>query len=81
MRGFRSEKGMSSSEMSLSRASLAADSAAEFPLMPTWPVIKEVAHEYNTIHYNATQCNTVKYNAIQYNAIFFFAWLLTIEHI
>ena len=34
VRGFRSEKGRSSSEMSPSRASLAA---AEFPLMPTWP--------------------------------------------
>ena len=28
---------MSSTEMSPSRASLAAESAAEFPLMPTWP--------------------------------------------
>ena len=36
-RGFRSENGMSSTEMSPSRASLAAESAAEFPLMPTWP--------------------------------------------
>ena len=60
---------MSSSEMSLSRASLAAESAAEFPLMPVWPVIKEVAHEYNTMQYNATQCNTMKYNAIQYDVI------------
>ena len=34
---FRSENGMSSTEMSPSRASLAAESAAEFPLMPTWP--------------------------------------------
>ena len=33
----RSENGMSPSEMSPSRASLAAESAAEFPLMPTWP--------------------------------------------
>ena len=31
--GFRSENGMSSTEMSPSRASV----AAEFPLMPTWP--------------------------------------------
>ena len=37
VRGFRSENGMSSTEMSPSRASLAAESAAEFPLMPTWP--------------------------------------------
>ena len=68
---------MSSSEMSLSRASLAAESAAEFPLMPTRPVIKEVAHEYNSMQYitmqydamqyNTTQCNTMKYNAMQYN--------------
>ena len=36
--GFRSENGMSSTEMSPSRASLAAKYAAEFPLMPTWPV-------------------------------------------
>ena len=35
--GFRSENGMSSTEMSPSRASLAAESAAEFPLTPTWP--------------------------------------------
>ena len=35
MRDFRSESGMSSTEMSPSRASLAAESAAEFPLMPT----------------------------------------------
>ena len=35
--GFRSENGMSSTKMSPSRASLAAESAAEFPLMPTWP--------------------------------------------
>ena len=35
--GFRSENGMNSTEMSPSRASLAAESAAEFPLMPTWP--------------------------------------------
>ena len=34
---FRSENGMSSTEMSPSRASLDAESAAEFPLMPTWP--------------------------------------------
>ena len=32
--GFRSENGMSSTKMSPSRASLAAESAAEFPLMP-----------------------------------------------
>ena len=37
VRDFRSENGMSSIEMSPSRASLAAESAAEFPLMPTWP--------------------------------------------
>ena len=37
VRGFRSENGMSSTEMSPSKASLAAESAAEFPLMPTWP--------------------------------------------
>ena len=37
VRGFRSENGMSSTEMSPSRASLAAESAAKFPLMPTWP--------------------------------------------
>ena len=37
VRGFRSENGMGSTEMSPSRASLAAESAAEFPLMPTWP--------------------------------------------
>ena len=37
VRGFRSENGMSSTEMSPSRASLAAETAAEFPLMPTWP--------------------------------------------
>ena len=36
VRGFRSENGMSSTEMSPSRASLAAESAAKFPLMPTW---------------------------------------------
>ena len=37
VRDFRSENGMSSTEMSQSRASLAAESAAKFPLMPTWP--------------------------------------------
>ena len=37
VRDFRSENGMSSTEMSPPRASLAAESAAEFPLMPTWP--------------------------------------------
>ena len=37
LRGFRSENGMSSTEMSPTRASLAAESAAEFPIMPTWP--------------------------------------------
>ena len=37
VRGFRSENGMSSTEMSPSRASLTAESAAEFPLMPAWP--------------------------------------------
>ena len=37
VRNLRSENGMSSTEMSPSRASLAAESAAEFPLMPTWP--------------------------------------------
>ena len=36
-RDFKSEKGMSSPEMSPSRSSLAAESAAEFPLTPTWP--------------------------------------------
>ena len=36
-RDFMSENGMSSTEMSPSRASLSAESAAEFPLMPTWP--------------------------------------------
>ena len=34
---FRSENGMSSTKMSPSRASLAAESAAKFPLMPTQP--------------------------------------------
>jgi len=34
---FRSENGMGSIKMSPSRASLAAESAAKFPLMPTWP--------------------------------------------
>ena len=34
---FRSENGVSSTEMSPSRASLAAESATEFPLMPTRP--------------------------------------------
>ena len=37
VRGFRSEKGMSSTEMLSTRASLAAESTAELPLMPTWP--------------------------------------------
>ena len=37
VRDFRSENGMSSTEMSPSWASLAAESAAEFPLTPTWP--------------------------------------------
>ena len=37
VRDFRSENGMSSTEMSPSRASLAAESAAEFPLKPRWP--------------------------------------------
>ena len=36
VRDLRSENGMSSTEMSPSRTSLAAESAAEFPLMPTW---------------------------------------------
>ena len=36
-RVLESEKRMNSSEMSPPRASLAAKSAAEFPLMPTWP--------------------------------------------
>ena len=34
-RDFKSEKEMSSTEMSPARASLAAESAAELPLMPT----------------------------------------------
>ena len=37
VRDFRSENGMSSTKMSPSRASLAAESAAKIPLMPTWP--------------------------------------------
>ena len=37
VRAFRSEKGMSSAEMSPAKASLAVESAAELPLMPTWP--------------------------------------------
>ena len=37
VRDFRSENGMSSTEISPLRASLAAESAAEFPMMPTWP--------------------------------------------
>ena len=36
-KAFRSEIGMSSSEMSPTRASLTAESAAELLLMPTWP--------------------------------------------
>ena len=40
LRGFRSENGMSSTEMSPSTASLAAEYAGEFPLMPTWPGTK-----------------------------------------
>ena len=36
-RGSESEKGLSSFQTSPSRASLAAVSAAELPLMPTWP--------------------------------------------
>ena len=35
-RDCKSEKGMSSSKMAPTRASLAAESAAELPLMPTW---------------------------------------------
>ena len=34
---------MNSSEMSPSRASLAAESAAEFPVMPTWPQTKTIS--------------------------------------
>ena len=37
VRDFRSENGMSSTEMSPSRASLAAEYAPKIPLMPTWP--------------------------------------------
>ena len=37
VRDFRSENGMSSTEMLPSRASLTAESAVEFPLMPTLP--------------------------------------------
>ena len=37
IRDFTSAKEVSSSEMSPSWASLAVESAAEFPLMPTWP--------------------------------------------
>ena len=36
-RGLRSETGMNVSDMSPSRASSAAESSSEFPLMPTWP--------------------------------------------
>ena len=36
-RDFKSENGISSTEVSPTRASLAAASAAELPLMPTWP--------------------------------------------
>ena len=36
-RDFKSEQGMSSTEMSPTRASLAAESAAKYSLMPTWP--------------------------------------------
>ena len=36
-RDFKSEKGLSSTEMSRTRASLAAESAAKFSLMSTWP--------------------------------------------
>ena len=36
-REFKSEKEMSSTEMSPTRSSLAAKFAAEFPLMSTWP--------------------------------------------
>ena len=38
---FKSENGMSSTEMSPTTASLAAESAAEFTLMPTWPEKKK----------------------------------------
>ena len=36
-RDFKSEKGMSSTETSPTRASIAAESAAKSPLTPTWP--------------------------------------------
>ena len=36
-RGLRSKKEMPSSKMSPSRASLAAESAPDLPLMPVWP--------------------------------------------
>ena len=36
-RDFQSENGMRSTEVSPTRASLATASAAELPLMPTWP--------------------------------------------
>ena len=53
-RGLRSENGMNSSVMSPSRASLAAESAAGFPLMPTWP---ETQTQTNSIS-SWTNCAT-----------------------
>ena len=59
LRDFRSENGMSSTETSPSRASLAAESAAEFPLMPTWPGTQMIFLERLADRLRCTHAETV----------------------
>ena len=59
VRDFRSENGMSSTEMSPSGASLAAESAADFPLMPTWPGTQMIFLERLADRLRCTHVETV----------------------
>ena len=81
--------GLSSTEMSPSRASLAAESAAEFPLMPTWlgtqmktiPLPSLVISVYNSKIWTCTCfaklsfCGKMQTIKLLYNSVSWICWL------
>ena len=67
VRAFRSEKGMSSTEMSPTRASLAVESAAELPLMPTWPAPVSVSTSSCLLRFNVCAIFSVFLVGLQFH--------------
>ena len=72
-KAFRSENGMSSSEMSPTRASLAAESAAELPLIPTRPGTQIKTISFRSLvksKYSSRICTKIGWSYFKLNTAF-----------